>query len=259
MTAEILHDALTLLPADLIAEADKKRNRQTRIIPWKRYISLAACLALCLCGTVFFSLLMVPKGGSSEEAFAIQEAAEAPAAAEGAALSGSSDNAASQQIQDEATPAESVCGLPTAPAGEAEIAEETFAISLGSSFITPANPTTACYLSTPRTTLIRSRTELDDYLEYYAYRYDFSAMTEACERYDTAWFETQDLLLLAIHCVPVEENCSIASVTEQDGIWEISITPSLSEPSEETVDWHLLLDIEKGRIPGEDSVILSFG
>ena len=259
MTAETLHDALTLLPADLIAEADKKRTRQPKVIPWKRYVSLAACLALCLCGTVFFSLLMVPKGGSSEEAFVIQEAAEAPAAAEGAAISGSSDNAASQQIRDEVTPAESICGLPTVPAGEAEIAEETFAASMGASFITSEKQTTACYLSTPRITLIRSRAELDDYMEYYGYRYDFSALTEACAHYDAAWFETRDLLLLAIHCVPVEENCSISSVTEQDGIWEIGISPSMSEPSEETTDWHLLLDIEKGLIPSEESVILTFG
>lgn len=259
MTAEKLHDALTLLPADLIAETDKKRRVQPKCIPWRRYASLAACLALCLCGTVFFSLLMVPKGGS-EEAFVTQEAAEAPAAAEGAAISGSSDNtAAAQEAWDKEAPAESICGLPTAPAGEEEITEETFAASIGSSFITPEKQTTACYLSTPRTTLIRSRTELDAYMEYYAYRYDFSALTEACTRYDAAWFETRDLLLLAIHCVPVEENCSISSVTEQDGVWEIRITPSLTEPAEETVDWHLLLDIEKDRIPSEESVILTFG
>lgn len=257
MTAETLHDALTLLPSDLIAEADKKRNHQAKTIPWKRYASLAACLALCLCGTVLFTRLMAPKG-AKEEAFMMQEAAEAPAAAEGAALSGSSDQSAAQEIRDEEAPAESICGLPTAPAGEAEITEETFAASFGASFLTSEKSTTACYLSTPRTTLIHSREELEDYLEHYSYRYDFSALTEACGHYDAAWFETRDLLLIAVHSVPAGETCSISSVTEQDGIWEIGITPSISEPAEEIAAWHLLLDIEKGKIPSEDAVILSF-
>lgn len=48
MTAEQLHDALTLLPADLVAQADKKRSRRPRGILWKRYAAMAACLAVIL-------------------------------------------------------------------------------------------------------------------------------------------------------------------------------------------------------------------
>lgn len=48
MTADKLHDALTLLPADLIAETDRKRSRPRNVIPWKRYAAMAACFVLVL-------------------------------------------------------------------------------------------------------------------------------------------------------------------------------------------------------------------
>lgn len=49
MTAEKLHDAITLLPGDLVIAADRLRTvPRTRTIHWKRWISLAACLVLLL-------------------------------------------------------------------------------------------------------------------------------------------------------------------------------------------------------------------
>lgn len=60
MTAEQIHDALTLLPADLIAETDKKRTQKPRSIPWKRYAAMAACFTLVLgCGIYCLQTVVV--------------------------------------------------------------------------------------------------------------------------------------------------------------------------------------------------------
>lgn len=68
MTAEQLHDALTLLPADLVAETDRLRCPRAKTIPWKRLWAMAACFALVL-GCGWYSLLLFgPKGGSTEQA-----------------------------------------------------------------------------------------------------------------------------------------------------------------------------------------------
>ena len=49
MTAEKLHDALNLLPSDLLAATDQLRTApRAKIIPWKRLIPLAACFVLLI-------------------------------------------------------------------------------------------------------------------------------------------------------------------------------------------------------------------
>ena len=76
MTAEKLHDAITLLPADLIAEADVFRTQKaaTRPIPWSRYLAMAACFAVVLSCSLFAAQLFAPKGATES---AMQDAAEA--------------------------------------------------------------------------------------------------------------------------------------------------------------------------------------
>ena len=41
-TSEQCHDALTLLPEDLVANADAFRSRKPRIIPLKRYAAMVS-------------------------------------------------------------------------------------------------------------------------------------------------------------------------------------------------------------------------
>ena len=48
MTGEQFHDALTLLPEDLVARAEGFRSRKPKVIPWKRYVALAASLVVLL-------------------------------------------------------------------------------------------------------------------------------------------------------------------------------------------------------------------
>lgn len=60
MTPEQLHDALGMLPADLIAEADRLRSRPIRkVIYWRSFAAAAACFLLVLgCG-----LFVLDRGG----------------------------------------------------------------------------------------------------------------------------------------------------------------------------------------------------
>lgn len=85
MTAEQFHDALTLLPEDLVARADRIRSRKRTRIPWKSCAAIAACFAVLLCSAVFYrhfqqdnapaALTAAPFAANQEEA---ADAAEAP-------------------------------------------------------------------------------------------------------------------------------------------------------------------------------------
>lgn len=76
MTVHDLHDALNLLPGDLITATDKLRTLPSpKVIRWKRWISLAACMVLVLSTTLVFRETILPGMGGKSEA-----APEAPAA-----------------------------------------------------------------------------------------------------------------------------------------------------------------------------------
>ncbi len=77
MNAENLHDAIGLLPGDLVAETDRRRTRHPRSLRWQRYAAMAACLALMLFAGRFCIQLLSPK----TESAAADMAAEVPAAA----------------------------------------------------------------------------------------------------------------------------------------------------------------------------------
>lgn len=79
MTVHELHDALNLLPGDLITAVDKLRTApKETVIHWKRWVSLAACLVLVLSVTMVFAREWMPGMGAGQKESA---APEAPAAA----------------------------------------------------------------------------------------------------------------------------------------------------------------------------------
>ena len=77
MTVHDLHDALTLLPSDLITAADRVRSSpKNNVVPWKRFLPMAACLVL------LFGLGMMVRGDLLNHVMMQKNAAaEAPAAA----------------------------------------------------------------------------------------------------------------------------------------------------------------------------------
>lgn len=91
MTAETLHDALGLLPADLVTAADRVRCRpRKKRIRWTRLIPAAACLALILYGGLFVSRLRMGSAGSTAAADWAPEVAENAAMETAAAAAGNS-------------------------------------------------------------------------------------------------------------------------------------------------------------------------
>jgi len=81
MTAENLHDALNLLPSDLLTATDKlRRAPKAKPVPWIRVVSLAACVAVVICGSFFMCSPLRNKAAMAEPMMQ-QSVAEAPAAA----------------------------------------------------------------------------------------------------------------------------------------------------------------------------------
>jgi len=106
MTSETLHDAITLLPTDLITEADKKRSAPRAPIRWQRYAAMAACCALVMAGSMW-CLQILSRGGAKEAA------AEVPAA-----MQITIDEAAPEEMPAEAAP-KAEAAAPESAAGEA--------------------------------------------------------------------------------------------------------------------------------------------
>ena len=135
MTSQQIHDALTLLPADLIAEADRKRQQKPRIIPWKKYPATAACLALVLWGSSFYLMILGASGGSSKSVPAEAPAAEEPMMQESQLSGNKSAPAEAAPKAPEAENANGTCGLPLAPteAADSTAARAEATVSAGES------------------------------------------------------------------------------------------------------------------------------
>lgn len=118
MTSEKLHDALSLLPADLVAETDVLRTQAKKPqVHWQRWAAMAACLAVVLLAGTMFSRLFGPKG-SSKTAAAVDKAPMSIAEA------ADQKNAAPNfDAIEEAAPADG--GHTHAPAGEPETTDGT--------------------------------------------------------------------------------------------------------------------------------------
>ena len=113
MTSEKLHDALNLLPADLIAGTDALRTKPKKPqVHWQRWAAMAACLAVVLLAGTMFSHLF-GRMGSSKTAAAVDKAPMSIAEA------ADQKNAAPNfDAIEEAAPADG--GHTHAPAGEPE-------------------------------------------------------------------------------------------------------------------------------------------
>lgn len=266
MTAEKLHDAIGMLPADLIAEADKKRQGKPRVILWKRYAAMAACFALVLSCAWFTSMVLSPKGAT--EAAMEYERAEAPAAAapmEPAAEAPACEEVIREEPRKNGTsgsgdPAEDAAAPETGEIRSDTTAEDpSLAVY---SVETPLKPSNACFGSTPQVALIASRKDLDTYLTDKDWIYDFTAVREVCTAFDEVWFESHDLLLLTVHAAYPDVPYAVTSIESTGGTdpmgwdWYVFYTTAAeNHPEGETTCFHLLTVLEKGQIAPEDSIL----
>ncbi len=263
MTAEKLHDAIGLLPSDLIEEADRRRQKGPRPILWKRYAAMAACFLLVACCT-WLTTRMMASGRATESA--VKYEAAAPAAAAPA------EDPSFQEAPAEDIPANGASGGTRAEEAPAMDTAEPEAIHSDTtettsefcvhSVPTPLKPSTACFGSASQVTLVTSRTELETYLADKDWIYDFTNVQEVCIAFDEAWFEDHDLLLLAVHAAYTDVPYTVTSIENTGGTdskgcdwYVVYTTPGEGHPEGETTCFHLLTELEKGLISPEDSIL----
>ena len=189
MTAEQFHDALTLLPEDLVARADDYRSRKPKVIPLKRYAALAACFAVLLASAVYVSSLRQKTAVTEMAAavpFDVMEDAEAV----------------------EEAPRMEAAAVPSCPMVE-----------------TPSLPNSA--VIDHSAAIITSRSELEGYFTEMGKYYQLDALRDVCALYDETWFSNSDLLLIPVDSV--SPSCSVTDVTLADGVCEITITGEETE------------------------------
>ena len=190
MTSEQFHDALTLLPEDLVANADAFRSRKPRIIPLKRYAAMAACFAALLTSVIYVHSLR-QESAPTEMAVAapysvMQDAGAAPAEA----------------------PRMEAAAVPSCPMVETPDLPNTAEIDHSAAIIT-------------------SRSELEGYFTEMGRYYQLDALRDVCALYDETWFSNSDLLLIPVDSV--SPSCSVTDVTLADGVCEITITGEETE------------------------------
>ena len=233
MTAEQFHDALTLLPEDLVARADKIRSRKPKTIPWKQYAAIAACLAVLLTSAVYVHTLR-------------QESAPTEMAAASYAMQDTGAVAA------EAPQLEAASGAPET-SGSTAMADSATAFTCVE---TPTNPhSTASYAHGPSATGIASREELDAYLKKWDRLYLLDALRDTCRIYNEDWFASHDLLLIPIECVTGP--CDVTDMTVADGGCKITIALN-GEKTEEPTNYHILLPVEKGAVTDTQNITVIY-
>lgn len=263
MTADQLHDAIGLLPSDLISEADKKRCAKPKVILWKRYTTMVACFVLVLGCSLFAMEVFAPKG-------TYEAAMEAPAAAapmeQAAPLAPAADSAISEESAAEAPAAngtyEAFRDSAAPEAAEPEEPAQNASVSSCQRVETPLKPSTACFSSESMVTLVTSREELETYLTNKDWIYDFTDFLAICEDYDNDWFAEHDLLLLTVHSAYPDVPYAVTSVESTGGTdpkgwdWFVFYTTAAEGHAESTLTcFHLLTELKKGQIAPEDSIL----
>lgn len=248
MTAEQLHDAIGLLPADLVAEADALRqSKPLRRSHWKHYAAMAACFALVLGCALTVRLGMTGKMSRTD---AVMEAApaeipvlQAPeaeadsSAVTAAGTAGDTDNGRGMDTAD------ATALLETAAASKTP---EILCIP------TPANLSgTKCYASGPKITLVSSQEELDAYRTKWEGAYLLDELTAACESFDDTWFAAHDLVLIPVDAASV----SVTEILSQEGSLEVHLAVTHSNAD---TSWLVLVEPEKGTVSRAEDVRLVF-
>lgn len=106
MTAETFHDAITLLPADLIEQADRRRSSPRPALRWQRYAAMAACFAL-ICLSSLWCLSYLRTGSATEAA---SDLTMAPASAQAPQMAAPKSAEDEELLRSEAIPETGLSG-----------------------------------------------------------------------------------------------------------------------------------------------------
>lgn len=219
MTAEQFHDALNLLPMELVEEADRRRqNPKKRDIPWSRYAGLAACLVLLL-GCSWLVHGMFHAGGKSAESAVFRESAQ-------------EERDTGAIITDEAAPAE-VPEMEEAPAA----GEPGLSLVAVVEAPTPAE-SSVNYQSPPQVQVIAQAEEMP-------------VETELPE----GWFESRDLI--AVFLTGYEEAPQPQKIWQEEDGWHLQF-PTPAAGTYAAKSWYVLLEAPKGQIsPDQIQIVYS--
>lgn len=220
MTGEQFHDALTLLPEDLIARADKVRSQKPKTLHWRRYVSLAACCALLvLCGVLYQNQPV---------------------------------KTASNEIIKACSPADSAPEMAQAPAS-GDLGAMDAEIAAPQCLEIPDLPNRAEDAALPTVSLFDSREALAEGLSEMGESWDISGLEMACEGFDERFFASQDLLL--IFSQDVTGVCEVQDInwTQNGCTVKIAVHP---DDREDTTNYAALIPTPKGEIfPGNVAVV----
>ena len=250
MTVEDLHDALTLLPAELVAEADKRRGRKPVKIQWRRLAGMAACLVVIL-GCSFWLWVSGMRMGSSQPKMEMSAASAwdsaLPEDAPGAAA------VPQGPMLQNAAPTEA--GPDERKSAASGVAADQGAYAPGIGNIrwveTPCEEGTTRY-DERKVFLADHKGALEDYLMD-CDRETADTLRESTLCYDEIWFAYHDLVLIQITC---GADTTVEDVHEAEGQWEISLSPSRVSLLR---DYHMLVEVEKGAIESADRVTVTYG
>ena len=233
MTVEQLHDAIGLLPGDLLAETDRLRQapRPQKRVLWKPVLAMAACLALVLTGWFWWFQPKGSTGGTADYA-ALQAAPAAGAPENGAA------------------------------AEEAPVQAEEAAPFRSESMVTNSQPFPD-WVSSPRLTgeagepeavLLQSPQDWKDYQTQMGEQFDLTELDSWLSALDESWFESQDLALIRVEQIPAEAQPQITAITQEAGTLTVEIPRY--DVSGDGVCWHILVAVEKGSLDSGDQISL---
>lgn len=239
MTVDELHDALTLLPADLVAEADKWRSRKRAIVSWHRWAAMAACFCLILGCSLLTGVWTLASTKCSQSAPAAADAAPAE-----------SPKVFLAQIPEDA-PMDS--GSQEDVSESAVSAAGAFAPGIGNIrwVETPYDSSTESRTNeSPEALLLTSQTELEKYFGSIP-QLQTEALREAAVSLDEGWFADHDLLVIRLDC----SDCMvITGISQQEGRWQVCLEDGAYPVS----CYHILITVQKGLMEGPDPVTVLY-
>lgn len=220
MTGEQFHDALTLLPEDLIARADEVRSRKPKTLHWRRYVSLAACCALLvLCGVLYQNQPV---------------------------------KTASNEIIKACSPADSASEMAQAPAS-GDLGAMDAEIAVPPCLEVPNLPDKVEDAALSAVHLFDSREALEEGLSEMGESWDISGLEMACEDFNDSFFHSQDLLL--IFSQDVTGVCEVQDITWQANGCTVKIAVH-PDGREDTTNYAALIPTRKREIfPGNVAVV----
>ena len=243
MNPENIHDALNLLPDDLIAEADALRQQPRKTIPWKQLIPMAACFALVL-GALYVVLPNMATKDAAPEAAAPMEMLQDTMTENSIVGIQETAPAMGEPMED--------YGAPLAPDTEEEATEEVSGTPL-----IPVTATSYCIgAEEPDETNI---TIISSWKEWNAFLEATPRLTEEGgfeNSYQAAYFEEKQLIAVMTTAASSTVRYEIHSIHKNDaGIWELTgIRHNPAVQTDDMVQQMILVELPRTVEP-EDTIV----